>query len=89
MKPSVKVLDDKYANSFNKDFDDDRICLILTQNMSIYHKVFNSLNDRDSVRVRLEANEFSLSYGFGTGDAYDGMTLLEFDDYDFILEILE
>lgn len=89
LEPSVKVLDDKYANVFNKDFEDDRICFILTEKMSNYYKVFLSLNDKDSVRVSLVSMEFSLSYHFETGYTYDGMTLLGFDDDDYFLEILE
>ena len=89
LEPSVKVLDDEYANAFNKDFDEDRVCFILTEKMSNYYKVFNSLNNKDSVRVSLSAKEFSLSYHFETGYTYDGMTLLGFDEGNYSLEILD
>lgn len=89
LKPCARAFEDGYANVFDKDFDDDRVCFMLTENMSNYYKVFNSLNDKASVKVSLAAKEFSLSYYFERGYSYDGMTLLGFDDDDFSLEILE
>ncbi|MDE6724441.1 MAG: hypothetical protein K2J79_02450, partial [Ruminiclostridium sp.] len=79
----------KGDSNSEKNFDDDRACFILTEKMKYYYKVLNSLNDRDSVKVNLSAKEFSLSYHYNTGYTYDGMTLLDFDDDSYTLEILE
>ena len=78
----------KGSSNSDKNFDDDRACLILTEKMKDYYKVLNSLDDRDSVRVSLFTNEFSLSYHYNTG-YYDGMTLIGFDDNKYTLEILD
>lgn len=79
----------KGSSNSEKNFDDDRACFILTEKKKDYYKVLNSLNDRDSVRVSLSAKEFSLSYHYETGYTYDGMTLLDFDDDSYTLEILD
>ena len=78
----------KGSSNSDKNFDDDRVCLILTEKMKDYYKVLNSFDDRDSVRVSLFTNEFSLSYHYNTG-YYDGMTLIGFDDNKYTLEILD
>ena len=80
----------KGSSNSEKDFTDDRACFILTDEMKDYNMVLDSLDDRDSVRVRLLGKEFSLSYNYNMGTLYDGLTLIGFkDDDSYSLEILE
>ena len=80
----------KGSSNSEKDFTDDRACFILTDEMKNYNMVLDSLDDRDSVRVRLLGKEFSLSYNYNMGTLYDGLTLIGFkDDDSYSLEILE
>lgn len=89
LSPDVKALDEEFADNFKRNFDEERIHILLTDEMSGYNEIFNLLENEDSVKVNVTADQFSLRYSFETGYTYDNNTMLWFEDENYKVEVLE
>lgn len=89
IKPAIKYLNSEFDHSFDYDFNQESIYILIDSDTKGYGEISEALKTADTVKIKLETNNFRLRYYFETGYQYDGMQILSWQGDNYSLEIVE